>query len=296
MEDTAVTQVWNIWDGAMTLGEGPAWDTLRNVLWFTDIKQKRVHCFDPCAGSVKSWNAPSQIGWVLPASDGHLIAGLQKGLARFDPDEGTFRSITEVESELPHNRLNDATVAPDGTIWFGSMDDLETDRSGRFYRWDGNAVRDIGLAPVCITNGPALSLDASKLYYVDTAAGIIHVASLDALGDVQDTRVFAQIDPNDGHPDGCIVDTRGNVWVGLWGGWRARLYSPDGSILQEVRLPAANVTKIALGGVDRTTAYATTARAGLSDEELMDQPEAGSIFAFKVDIPGIQIGPARAPA
>ncbi|WP_095011919.1 SMP-30/gluconolactonase/LRE family protein [Tsuneonella mangrovi] len=288
-----MTQVWNVWEGAATLGEGPVWDTQRNQLWFVDIKQRKIHRFDPCAKAVRSWDAPGQIGWVLPAADGTLIAGLQQGLARFDPNDGSFEVFAEVEPEQPSNRLNDATVGPDGTIWFGSMDDGEENDSGRFYRWNGKSVRPVDLEPVCITNGPALSPDGRKLYHVDTAGGVINVATLDEAGKVLENREFARIDPADGHPDGCIVDSRGNVWVGLWGGWRARLYSPDGTVLQEVKLPASNVTKIALGGKDLTTAYATTARAGLSEEELAGQPEAGSLFAFKVDVPGLCIQPAN---
>ena len=54
-----------------------------------------------------------------------------------------------------------------------------------------------------------------------------------------------------------------------------------------VKLPCARVTKIAFGGDDLCTAYVTTARVGLSDEELASQPLAGGLFAFDVDSPGL---------
>lgn len=60
-----------------------------------------------------------------------------------------------------------------------------------------------------------------------------------------------------------------------------------------VRLPAANVTKVALGGPGRTTAYVTTARIGLDEAALADQPEAGSLFSFEVETPGQVLPPAR---
>jgi len=192
---------------------------------------------------------------------------------------------------LPSNRLNDATAAADGSIIFGSMDDAETARSGRFYRWDGRNADPLAIEPVCITNGPALSPDQRILYHVDTVGGTIHVSDLDETYRVISTRTFATIDPADGHPDGCITDSAGNVWIGLWGGWRARLYSPEGEILREVRLPVSNVTKIALGGPDLTTAYVTTARAGLDGAALAAQPQAGNLFSFEVDVPGIASPP-----
>lgn len=287
--------VRQLWDGQALLGEGPVWDAARACLWFVDIKAPCVHRHDPATGQTDSWAAPAQVGWVLPASNGVLLAGLQTGLHRFDPATGAFDLITQVEPESPGNRLNDATVAPDGSVWFGSMDDAAEQDTGRFYRWDGERVTATGLPPVCITNGPAVSPDGATLYHVDTLGGVIHAAAIDADGNVGESRAFATIDPADGTPDGVTCDSAGNVWVGIWGGWCARLYAPDGSILTEVKLPAANVTKIALGGADLKTAYATTAHIGLSDEERAGQPAAGNLFVFAVDVPGQRLPPARLP-
>ncbi len=288
-----MTEVRTLWRGAATLGEGPAWDPALGVLWFVDIKQQRVHRYDPGAQAVTSWPAPAQVGWVLPSTGGTLVAGLQTGLARFDPETGEFTALAEVEPHLPGNRLNDATVARDGTIWFGSMDDGERAITGRVHRWDGERVATTAIAPVAITNGPGIAPDGATLYHVDTLGGIIHAVPLDADGQVGAARTFVTIDPADGHPDGVTVDSAGNVWVGLWGGWCARCYAPDGTLRQEVRLPAANVTKIALGGPNLTTAFATTARKGLDDAALAGQPDAGGLFAFEVEVPGQPLTLAR---
>lgn len=289
-----MSDVQVVWRGEAMLGEGPAWDPARGILWFVDIKQHRVHRHDPATGDVATWQAPAQVGWVLPADDGMLIAGLQTGLARFDPDAGTFTHLADVEPHLPDNRLNDATVAADGAIFFGSMHDGESDPTGRVHRWDGARATPTAIAPVTITNGPGIAPDGTILYHVDTLGGVIHAVDLHADGTTGAAREFARIDPADGHPDGVTVDSAGNVWLGLWGGWRARLYAPDGTILREVRLPAANVTKVALGGPDLRTAYATTARKGLDDAALAAQPDAGALFSFRVDVPGQPLTPARA--
>jgi sugar lactone lactonase YvrE len=222
-----------------------------------------------------------------------MLAGLQTGLARFDPETGEFSHLADVEPDLPGNRLNDATVAQDGSVYFGSMDDGESGITGRVHRWDGQQVTTTAIDPVAITNGPGLSPDGATLYHVDTLGGVIHAVALSPDGTTGAARVFATIDPADGWPDGVTVDSGGNVWVGLWGGWCARCYAPDGTLRQEVRLPAANVTKIALGGPDLKTAYATTARKGLDDEALADQPDAGGLFAFDVEVAGQPLAPAR---
>jgi sugar lactone lactonase YvrE len=58
-----------------------------------------------------------------------------------------------------------------------------------------------------------------------------------------------------------------------------------------VDLPVTRPTMIVFGGPDLRTAYVTSARTGLSDEQLADQPHAGGIFSFRVDVPGLPEAP-----
>jgi sugar lactone lactonase YvrE len=270
-----------------TLGEGPVWVERDQALWFVDIKNHKVHRFDPATSDHHSYDAPGQVGWILPSDDGKFLAGLQQGVARFDPASGAFDVIATPEAAIPSNRLNDAAVDAQGRIWFGSMDDGEGAATGRLYRFDRGVVADTGLAPVTITNGPAISPDGRTLYHTDTLGRIIHRVPIQDDGSLGTPSVFATIEEADGWPDGAVCDADGFVWTGLWGGWRARRYAPTGDIVAEVRLPAANVTKIAFGGADLRTAYATTARKGLDADALAGQPLAGNIFAFEVDVPGM---------
>lgn len=269
------------------LGEGPVWVAREQALWFVDIKGRKVHRFHPESGDHKSYDAPAQVGWILPADDGAFLAGLQTGLARFDPIDGRFDLIATPEAGTPGNRLNDATVDPSGRVWFGSMDDAEEAETGRVYCFDRCRIRDTGLPAVCITNGPAISPDGRTLYHTDTLGRVIYRVAIGADDSVGAPEIFATIDEADGWPDGSVCDSEGYVWIGLWGGWRARRYAPDGRIAAEVRLPAANITKIAFGGTDLCTVYATSARKGLDAAALEGQPLAGNIFAFDVEVPGM---------
>lgn len=265
------------------LGEGPAW--IDGALWFADIKQRRIHRFDPSDGARRCWDAPAQPGWILPFAEGGLLCGLQTGLHRFEPATGRFTHIAEIESDFPGNRLNDATVDVHGRLWFGSMDDAELAASGHVYRADVAGIARVA-SGIAITNGPAASPDGTLLYHVDTLMRAIFVSRIVDDGALSDTRVFATIDAADGYPDGPVVDDEGCLWIGLWGGWSARRYSPQGELLTTVRFPVANVTKIAFGGTDGRTAYATTAAKGLTEAELAGQPHAGDLFAFALDVAG----------
>jgi sugar lactone lactonase YvrE len=275
----------NIWALHAELGEGPVW--VDGALWFTDIKRHKVHRLTPSTGERRSWDCPEQVGFVLPTEDSRFIAGLQSGLHLFDPAAGRFEMLVEIEPERPDNRLNDGVVDPHGRLWFGTMDNGEKQASGAFYRFERGAVARTGIEGICITNGPAVSPDGRILYHVDTLAGTISACDIAEDGELGPSRPFAAIDPKDGHPDGPTIDSEGCVWISLYAGWEARRYSPAGELIDRVRFPVANITKIAFGGDDLRTVYATTARQMLSAEEIAKQPEIGDLFEFRVDVPGV---------
>jgi D-xylonolactonase len=273
-----------VWPLQCVLGEGPLW--CGGALWFTDIKQNRVHRFDPIGGQGRSWNAPSPVGFLAASKNGHFIAGAKSGLLDFNPVAGTFTLMQSVEPERPTNRLNDGAVDPSGRLWFGSMDDAETQASGMLYRFDRGSLAPMDSGYV-ITNGPAFSPDGRVLYHTDTLERVIYAFDLGEDGSLANKRIFVEIEAGAGYPDGPVVDCEGCLWTGLFDGWGVRRYSPSGRLLQSVRFPVANVTKIAFGGADLMTVYATTAAKGLDAAALAQQPMAGGLFRFQADVPGL---------
>ena len=174
------------------------------------------------------------------------------------------------------------------------MDNGERAKSGAFYCFADGRVTHIGLDGIAITNGPAVSPDGAILYFVDTLRGTIEAADIREDGTLGERRPFVRIDPKEGHPDGPTIDAEGCVWISLYAGWEARRYSPSGELVQRVRFPVANITKLAFGGDGLRTAYATTARQLLSPEEIAKQPQIGDLFEFAVDVPGVPC--AHSPA
>ncbi len=272
-----------IWPLAAKLGEGPLW--WDDALWFTDIKLQKIHRLDPATGQKTSWDAPSQIGFVAPVRDGGFIAGMQSGLHRFDPATGGFALLTTVEPHLPGNRLNDCAVDTAGRLWFGSMDDAEERCAGALYCYEKGVLR-VADPDYLITNGPAFCPSGKTLYHTDTLKKEIYAFDLAADGTITNKRVFARIEEGAGYPDGPVTDAEGFVWCALFMGWGIRRYAPDGRLVQTIRLPVANVTKVAFGGADLRDVYVTTAWKGLDDDARAAQPLAGGVFHVRSDVPG----------
>jgi sugar lactone lactonase YvrE len=269
------------------LGEGPMWDERDKALWFVDIKNDAIHRYDPTSGTQRSWKAPEYTAFIFPASGGGFIAGLKSGLFKFDPESGSFDRINTIDANLPANRLNDGAVDPAGRLWFGTMDNEEKDKTGAFYRFANGEVTPTGIGDIIVTNGPAVSPDGRTLYVVDTFARTIEQCEIRDDGSLGPRRSFVTIEEGAGFPDGPSVDSEGCVWIGLYCGWSARRYSPEGRLVDTVKFPTANVTKIAFGGANLRTVFATTARQGMKPEELQAQPLAGHLFQFECDVAGI---------
>ncbi|QDH15651.1 SMP-30/gluconolactonase/LRE family protein [Oecophyllibacter saccharovorans] len=277
-----------ILDLKATLGEGPVWMAAENALYFTDIMGRKVHRFQLGTCKLTTWEAPAPVGFLLPVSSGGFLAGLPDGLHRFDPATGAFAHMCTVEPEQPDNRLNDGCVDEQGRIWFGTMDTAETSPSGAIYRvvarqnelevshWDEGYV---------VSNGPALSPDGKTLYVCNSPHQRIYAFDVDGAGKLSGKRVFATFEK--GYPDGLVTDSEGTLWCGTWGGGQITRLRPDGSFLPPIALPVSNVTKVAFGGGDLRTVFVTTARKGLSEEQLAQEPLAGGLFSFQSEVAGL---------
>jgi xylono-1,5-lactonase len=274
-----------VWPVETMLGEGPLWSRPEQALWFVDIKKNHIHRFDPATGARKTYDTPENPGFISP-EDGAFIVGMTSGLYRFDPKTGVFSLLFRVDADKPGNRLNDGARDPKGRLWFGTMDNGEVAKTGSLYRLDpqGPTTMDRGIA---ITNGPCFSPDGKIIYHTDTLEKTIHAFDVAEDGSLSNKRVWVTIEDGAGYPDGSVTDSEGCVWIGLYAGWSARRYSPQGKQISTVRFPCANITKLAFAGPDLKTVYATTAWKGLDEKARAEQPLAGGLFRFESDVVGL---------
>jgi xylono-1,5-lactonase len=268
------------------LGEGPIWMARERAVWFVDIKGRRIHRYSEQDDSLRSWAAPEDIGFIVPATRERFICGLRSGLYHFDPESGDFALIARVDSHRPGNRLNDAHVDAAGRLWFGTMDDDEKLPTGSLYRFDARGLERCDENYV-ITNGPATSPDARTLYHVDTLERLIYAFDLSRNGELSNKRIHARVVKEGAYPDGPVVDASGCLWVGLYGGWGVNRYSPAGELIGALDLPVANCTKPLFAGDDLRTLYVTTAWKGLTEEQREQQPQAGGLLKMRVESAGL---------
>jgi len=264
-----------------TLGEGPTWDGER-LLWI-DILGARLHSYAPASGQRTVRVLDQHIGAVKPRAGGGLVLNLRDGVALLDPD-GSVRWLHH--EPVPGRRANDAAVAPDGSLWAGTMRYDEAPGGGTLSRITGDGTHRTVLDDVAVSNGTGWSPDGRLMYYVDSPTRRIDVFDHED-GELSGRRTFVAVEDGAGFPDGLTVDADGCVWVALWDGGAVRRYTPDGEVDRVITLPVPRVTACAFGGPDLTDLYITTARVGLTDPH----PVAGSLLV----VPGAGKG-LRQPA
>ena len=281
-----------LWDAKAILGEGPVWVDRENALYWVDIKGCNIHRLSWPDRAQQTWSVPTQIGALHPVKEGGFIGAFKDGIfaVTLDPNqlEASRALICDPDEKFPGNRFNDGKIGPDGAFWTGTMDDGETESSGRLFRLTAmDLVAEIDRGYV-ITNGPEFSLDGKILYHTDTLKRLIYAFDLNPESDTpaRNRRVFIQIPKGRGFPDGMCVDAAGCVWVCHFAGACIVRYSPEGEELNVLKMPVSNITSCTFGGEDLNILFITTAAKGLSDAQLATEPAAGGLFALKTEFKG----------
>ncbi|MFD1661087.1 SMP-30/gluconolactonase/LRE family protein [Streptomyces caeni] len=254
------------------LGEGPTWDPdARRLIWI-DILGSRVHTYDPASGRRTVMATEQHVGAAKPRAGGGLVVNLRDGVGLYGPGGADFRWLHR--EPVPGRRGNDAAVAPDGSLWAGTMRYDEAPGGGTLSRITADGTVRTVLDDVAVSNGTGWSPDGRRMYYVDSPTRRVDVFDVGDDGLPVARRPLAHVER--GFPDGLTVDADGCVWVALWDGGAIHRYTPSGRLDRVLGLPVRRPTACAFGGAGLTDLYITTARTGLD----APHPLSGSVLVF----------------
>jgi sugar lactone lactonase YvrE len=286
------TDVELVLDARAELGEGPVWDgATRSLLW-VDISRGLVHRFDPTTARDEAFDVGRPVGAAVPTASGGLAIAAHDGFALVDPETGDVELVAELETDRPETTMNDGACDPAGRFWAGTKDVGARRPIGSLYRLDADHRVTRVLPDVTLSNGLGWSPDGRAMYYIDSTTYRVDGFTFDPeTGDVGDRRVVVELPEEWGLPDGLTVDEEGMLWVAFWGGSAIRRIAPDGSVTGTVTLPVTQVTSCAFGGEGLADLYVTSARVGLTDEELRRQPNAGGLLRLRPGVRGLPSAP-----
>ncbi len=275
-------------DAKAVLGEGPCWDRRTSILYWVDIEEGLLHAYDPSRHADRTVPVHQPIGAVVTRASGGLILALRDGFFAFDPSSASLEAIVDPEAHLPTTRFNDGKCDPSGRLWAGTTG---LPRGCALYRLDLDLSAHRMVSGVSISNGLAWSPDERIMYYVDSPTRAIVAFDYErGSGQIARRRQAFRIPEGMGLPDGMTIDEEGMLWVALWDGGLVGRWDPQtGDLVGRVRLPVSRPTSCAFGGEHLDELYITSARVGLDEASLAEQPLAGGIFKCR---PGVRGGPS----
>ena len=272
-----------IYDAKADLGEGPVWDVHTGTLYWIDIINKRVY-----AGADVLLESDEFIGCIAPRKSGGLVLTKRFSFwtCETDPVRTTF--LSALENEPANNRFNDGKCDPRGRFLAGTMDMGEKDPNGSLYSFDGKTATRL-LGGVTISNGLTWSPDYKTFYYIDTPTRIVRAFDYDLeTGAIANPREAVRVPESLGWPDGMTSDRQGNLWIAMWGGAQVTKWDPaSGQMLEQIPVPAKNVSSCAFGGRDLNELYITSARVGLDEAALSQYPLTGGVFRLETNVEGM---------
>jgi len=272
-----------------SLGEGVLWCERRQAVYWTDIDRAQLWEFSPADGATRTHAMPERLAsFALCEADDWLLLALASRLAFYHLPSGELRPLHEIE---PGNdtRANDGACDRQGRFVFGTLHEPREGSKrpvGGFHRLNADlSLERLPLPGVAIANSVAFSPDGTTMYFCDSPARRIQCCTYgDRSAGVRD---FVDLSGIAGEPDGSAVDAEGALWNAQWGMGRVVRYLPDGR--QDLVLPIAarQPTRPAFGGAALDTVYVTSARTGLSETALADDPHAGALFSATPGVRGL---------
>ncbi len=260
------------------LGEGPLWDERANRLRWVDIVGQRLHEYDPVTGIDCSELLSQPVTAVALSKQGPLLLALGDRLASLAAAGEAPCELNGFRADAARVRFNDGKVDPWGGFQVGTMHHAGTEPVGHLYRLAPDLSMEVRLSGVTCSNGLDWSEDRTTFFHVDSVLSRVDLYSTEVETGSMTGPLGSLAVAGPGIPDGLCLDSDGCVWVAMWGGGEVRRLTPDGRLDRIVRLPVSQVTSLAFGGEDRDELFITTARDGLDEGRLEQEPHAGDLF------------------
>jgi len=210
-------------------------------------------------------------GKMFPIAQADDYAG---GLIQVvDPETGKFETLYDACDGRRLCGPNDLVFDRAGGFWFtdlGKTRERDMDRGAVYYaRADGSMIKE-AIFPLERPNGIGLSPDERTLYVVETPTARCWAFSLAAPGEIESANGTYRGEKGTvvvglgGYQmfDSLAVDREGHIGVATLITGAVSDIWPDGSRVDQYKLPDMMVTNVCFGGRDLRTAFATLSMGG----------------------------------
>ena len=277
-------------DARNRVGESPVWHATEQALYWVDIPEKKLFRWSAATAQARSWAAPEMIGCIGIHSAGGWIAGMESGLFHLcvEGDALGAQHLAAAPHTASGMRFNDGRCDRQGRFVAGTM--LLNMDSGPgnscVSSYENSSKLKLLVSGMVVPNGLAFSPDGRTMYLSDSHPSVQTVWAFDydtRTGTPTNRRVFVDMKPLPGRPDGAAMDADGCYWICGNDAGLVHRFTPQGVLDRSLVVPVKKPAMCAFGGRDLRTLFVTSIRPDGVD--LSDQPLAGGVFALR---PGVQ--------
>jgi sugar lactone lactonase YvrE len=281
----------HVYAASNQLGEAAIWHAASKRLLWIDLYDPKLFIHDPVTNKteMKVVALKGPLGAIAATTNPALLMITHlEGVSTLNIQTGATKLFARPEQNRDALIYNDCKVDHFGRLWVGSSHYLDTDARGALWCVLPSGECFLGDTGFATSNGPAFSLDGKIMYYNDSVGRRTLTYEISASDPhPRNRQIFVSYTEDEGLPDGLTVDAEGCLWVAHWGGARVTRISPKGERLKVVDVPALFTTTVGFGGADYKTLYVTSAKAGLSAEQIAAYPKSGDLFAFTPGVAGV---------
>lgn len=263
------------------LGETPIWcDRSASLLW-VDILAGKLLRHWPQNQRTEIREMPALTSAVLLTDQSEIfVAVSQSGIWRYDylsNSKTRLCSWPEAENGM---RPNEAAIAPDGALWFSTMDPAAIKPSGAWYRLDsssGEVKKMLDAQQVPNT----LQWHDGYVWFADSLRHQLHCAK-----ETANALVIQQTYSVPGIPDGSALTSSGLLINARWGSSLLAVAALDNTAmlpLYDLPLPVCQPSSCTFGGPELSTLFITSARDGMRNPGSFD----GALISIKTPYTGM---------
>jgi len=219
-------------------------------------------------GGLKFMDRPGKLFPIAQADD--YKGGL---IQRVDPESGKFETLYDSCDGARLRGPNDLVFDSAGGFWFtdlGKTRERDMDRGAVYYaKADGSMIKE-AIFPLDRPNGIGLSPDERTLYVVETPTARCWAFKLSGPGQIESANgpyrgekgtVITGL-PGYQMFDSLAVDGEGHICVATLITGAVSDIWPDGSRVDQYKLPDMMVTNVCFGGRELRTVFATLSMGG----------------------------------
>ncbi len=288
------TQAELVFDAKNGVGESPVWRPDEQALYWVDIPARKLCRWDATSTQTSHWVAPEMLACIASLGTlGYWIAGMETGMFALKPQtDGTLHTelLAPVSQALQGMRFNDGRCDRQGRFMAGTMlmNMAAAKPVGQVYSYDAAGSLTCLLDGLITPNGMAFSPDGQTMYLSDSHPSVQLIWAFDydtATGTPSNRRVFVDMNPLPGRPDGAAVDADGCYWICANDAGLIHRFTPAGKLDYSLAVPVKKPAMCAFGGAGLDTLFVTSIRP--DDTDLSDQPLAGGVFALRPGVRGL---------